>query len=150
MVFAVQSNHASGMVGLGHLGAGADRVAGERVGTCGICLGAAGSIVAHRACPVRRFLWNHRLDRVQPLGPRGLLDWGMFVAAMVASIGVAALERGGSSIPLALALALVLAPLSVIQVRATRKSFAAHQRAREHVTLISDRVVERAGSRTAA
>jgi hypothetical protein len=95
-------------------------------------------------------LWNHRLDRVQPLGPRGLLDWGMFVAAMVASIGVAALERGGSSIPLALALALVLAPLSVIQVRATRKSFAAHQRAREHVTLISDRVVERAGSRTAA
>ena len=70
--------------------------------------------------------WNWRLDRVHPMGPRNLLDWGMFAAALGASILVAALAEAGIELARPATLALVLAPISIIQLKATFRSFSVH------------------------
>ena len=76
-------------------------------------------------------IWNHKLDHVHPLGPRNLLDWGMFVTALSMSITVAAIAEGGIELPASFAFSLVLLPLSVIQVKAVLRSFMVHQQLTE-------------------
>lgn len=73
--------------------------------------------------------WNHRLDRVEPLGPRGLIDWAMFAAALGMSILVAQMQQDGVALAAPIAFSMVLAPLSIIQLRAVRKSLVVHEQA---------------------
>lgn len=82
--------------------------------------------VARFGASLLQTIWNQRLDRVQPLGPRAILDWVMMFTAFSASILVSSLDKGGVTLTPTVAFSMVLAPLSVIQVRATLRSFAVY------------------------
>jgi len=77
--------------------------------------------------PVQLFL-NHRLGRRQPLEKRDWLDWALFAAAFLGSMAVSVLRKDAGGIPVAILLSGVLLPLSVIQLRATARSYRAHAR----------------------
>jgi len=79
------------------------------------------------ASPVQLFL-NHRLGRRQPLEKRDWLDWALFGAAFLGSMAVSVVREAAPGVPLPLLLAAVLAPLSVIQLRAAARSYRAHAR----------------------
>lgn len=77
------------------------------------------------ASPIQLFL-NQRLGRQQPLEKRDWLDWSLFAIAFLGSMAVSILRKDAPQIPVPLLLAGVLLPLSVIQVRATVRSYRAH------------------------
>ena len=79
------------------------------------------------ASPVQLLL-NHRLNRRQPLEKRDWLDWSLFALAFLASMAVSVAQQGAPGIPTALLLSSVLLPLSIIQLRATARSYRAHRR----------------------
>jgi hypothetical protein len=74
----------------------------------------------------------------------------MFGTGLCMSIAVAGLQRAGVAIPAPVALSLILEPLSVIQMKAVRRSFVVHRQEADDRRVVIWRVIPDGDVRRAA
>jgi cobalamin biosynthesis protein CobD/CbiB len=84
-------------------------------------------LLTRSAASVVQTVWNHRLDKAQPLTPRSGFEWAMLALGMVFCLAFVAVQETELAAPEWALLAGVMAPFSAAQVGAARRSQAMHE-----------------------